>query len=304
MITLNVVNETNRLRTVVLGTAVSPGPVPTLEEAYDPKSKQHIKAGTYPTEKDMIAEMDEVLAVFEKYNVQVYRPEVLQDVNQIFSRDIAFVIDQKWVLPNILEDRKEEVQAINYLFDKVNESSIVRMPADTRAEGGDVMPWNEYLFIGYSEQEDFEKYQVSRTNRAGVDFLQQAFPNREVMAFELNKSDEDPKMNALHLDCCFQPIGKNQAIIFKEGFKNPSDVEKLQAIFGAENMIEITRDEMYQMNSNVFSISPEVIISERGFTRLNEELRRRGFTVEEVKYSEISKQEGLLRCSTMPLNRD
>ena len=125
-----------------------------------------------------------------------------------------------------------------------------------------------------------------------------------MMAFELNKSDEDPKMNALHLDCCFQPIGRNQAIIFKEGFKNPSDVEKLQDIFGAENMIEITRDEMYQMNSNVFSISPEVIISERGFTRLNDELRRRGFTVEEVKYSEISKQEGLLRCSTMPLNRD
>ena len=125
--------------------------------------------------------------------------------------------------------------------------------------------------------------------------MQQAFPNRQMMAFELNKSDEDPKMNALHLDCCFQPIGRNQAIIFKEGFKNPSDVEKLQDIFGAENMIEITRDEMYQMNSNVFSISPEVIISERGFTRLNDELRRRGFTVEEVKYSEISKQEGLLR---------
>jgi N-dimethylarginine dimethylaminohydrolase len=61
---------------------------------------------------------------------------------------------------------------------------------------------------------------------------------------------------------------------------------------------------MYQMNSNVFSISEEVIISEQNFTRLNAWLREQGFTVEEVPYAEIAKQEGLLRCSTLPLIRD
>ena len=58
------------------------------------------------------------------------------------------------------------------------------------------------------------------------------------------------------------------------------------------------------MNSNIFSVSEKVIISEKGFTRLNESLRKRGFTVEEVPYAEIAKMEGLLRCSTMPLIRD
>ena len=58
------------------------------------------------------------------------------------------------------------------------------------------------------------------------------------------------------------------------------------------------------MNSNVFSISPEVIISEQNFTRLNEWLESKGFTVEKVPYAEIAKQEGLLRCSTMPLIRE
>jgi N-dimethylarginine dimethylaminohydrolase len=58
------------------------------------------------------------------------------------------------------------------------------------------------------------------------------------------------------------------------------------------------------MNSNVFSISENVIISEQNFSRLNTWLRKEGFTVEEVPYAEIAKQEGLLRCSTMPLNRD
>jgi N-dimethylarginine dimethylaminohydrolase len=54
----------------------------------------------------------------------------------------------------------------------------------------------------------------------------------------------------------------------------------------------------------VFSVSEDVIISEQNFTRLNNWLRDQGFTVEEVPFSEIGKQEGLLRCTTMPLIRD
>jgi len=178
------------------------------------------------------------------------------------------------------------------------------MPEDTRVEGGDVMPWNEYLFVGYSEKEDFERYIVSRTNKAGVEFLSATFPNKKVKGFELNKSDDDPRENTLHLDCCFQPIGKNMAILYKGGFKNDKDVEFLVNYFGRENIIEISKEEMYNMNANVFSISEDVIVSEKGFTRLNTELRKRGFIVEEVPYAEIAKMEGLLRCSTMPLIRE
>jgi N-dimethylarginine dimethylaminohydrolase len=60
---------------------------------------------------------------------------------------------------------------------------------------------------------------------------------------------------------------------------------------------------MYNMNCNLFSISETVIVSENNFSRLNEWLISKGFIVEKVKYSEIAKQEGLLRCSTMPLIR-
>ena len=58
------------------------------------------------------------------------------------------------------------------------------------------------------------------------------------------------------------------------------------------------------MNSNIFSISEDVVISEKNFSRLNAWLRSHGVIVEEVPYAEISKQEGLLRCSTLPLIRD
>ncbi len=85
LLRLNVKNETSRLRAVVLGSAVSNGPTPSIEEAYDPKSLEHIKAGTYPVEKDMVAEMKAFNAVFKKYGVKVYRPETIENYNQIFA---------------------------------------------------------------------------------------------------------------------------------------------------------------------------------------------------------------------------
>lgn len=123
------------------------------------------------------------------------------------------------------------------------------------------------------------------------------------MGFDLIKSMTDPRSNALHLDCCFQPIGENKAIIYPGGFKNQEDFDFLLELFSEENVFQITADEMYQMFSNVFSISPTVIVSEQRFTRLNTWLREQNFIVEEIPYHEIGKQEGLLRCSTLPLIR-
>ena len=134
--------------------------------------------------------------------------------------------------------------------------------------------------------------------------IQELFPNKIVKSFELRKSNTNAKENALHLDCCFQPIGKNKAILHKNGFLIEKEYNWLVDFFGKENIFEITKDEMYNMNSNIFSISEDVIISEKNFTRLNTWLREQGFKVEEVPYAEIAKQEGLLRCSTMPLIRD
>ena len=138
---------------------------------------------------------------------------------------------------------------------------------------------------------------------AVVEFLKELFPNKIVKEFDLVKS-KDPRDNALHLDCCFQPVGTHQGIIYKGGFRQEADYEYLVELFGRENLFHIEREEMYQMFSNVFSIAPDVVVTERNFTRLNEWLQDNGFTVERIPYAEISKQEGLLRCSTLPLLRD
>ena len=304
MLQLNVKNETSRLRAVVLGIATSNGPVPKVEDCYDPKSRQHVIAGTYPKEEDMVIEMEAVAEVFKKYDVKVFRPEVIENYNQIFSRDIAFVIEDKLIKANILPDRKREYDAIHHVVDQINPENVIELPRECHVEGGDVMPWNDYIFVGTYSGSDYSDYITARTNTDAVIALQELFPEKTVKAFELRKSNDDPKENALHLDCCFQPIGKNMAILHKNGFLIEKEYQWLVDFFGEENIFEISKEEMYNMNSNVFSISEEVIISEKNFARLNTWLREKGFTVEEVPYAEIAKQEGLLRCSTLPLIRD
>lgn len=304
MLPLNVKNETSRLKAVVLGTAISNGPTPTAEEAYDPKSLEHILAGTYPIEADMIAEMEAFYEVFQKYNVQVFRPEIIEDNNQIFTRDIGFVIDDVFIKANILPERERELDAIQFVLNQINPLKIVRPPEEVHIEGGDVMLWNDYIFIGTYKGSDYKDYITARTNMQGVEYIRNLFPNKIVKEFDLVKSKIEARDNALHLDCCFQPVGTNKGIIYKSGFREEADYMYLVKLFGKENLFHITRDEMYHMNSNVFSIAEDVVVSEKNFTRLNNWLRENGFTVEEIPYAEISKQEGLLRCSTLPLVRE
>ncbi|PKP26248.1 MAG: amidinotransferase [Bacteroidetes bacterium HGW-Bacteroidetes-2] len=304
MLQLNVKNETSRLRAVVLGTAHSNGPTPKVEEAYDPKSLEHILAGTYPKNEDMIPEIEAFAKVFEKYDVQVFRPEEIEDYNQIFARDIAFVIDDVFIKANILPEREKEFNAIQYIIDKIDPKKVVRPPEEVHIEGGDVMLWNDYIFIGTYKGSDYKDYITARTNLEGVEYIRNLFPNKIVKELDLVKSKIEARDNALHLDCCFQPVGFHKAIIYKQGFREEADYVFLVNLFGEENLFHITREEMYHMNSNIFSIAPDVVVSEKNFKRLNTWLRNNGFIVEEIPYAEISKQEGLLRCSTMPLIRE
>jgi len=303
MLKININNETSKLVSVILGTAVSNGPIPKIEDCYDPKSKEHILNGTYPTELDMIAELSLFEDVLKKHKVKVYRPKEITDCNQIFTRDISFIIEDKIILSNMIDNRSLELSAISYIIDQIPTKNIIRLSSDCHIEGGDVILCNDYVFIGTYSGEDYSNYITARTNTNAVNALREIFPNKTIKSFELRKSNNSPKDNALHLDCCFQPIGNNKAILYPEGFLIKDECDWLIDFFGKENIFETTKEEMYNMNCNVFSISENIVVSENKFNRLNKWLNSNGFEVETIKYSEIAKQEGLLRCSTMPLIR-
>ena len=304
MLKLNVNNETSRLLSVILGTAKSTGPIPKAEECYDPKSRENVLKGTYPTEMDMCLEIQQFKSVLEKYNVNVISPSIIKNYNQIFSRDIGFVINDSFIISNILPERSKEILAIGNVFDLIPKNKIIELPEDCHIEGGDVILYDDYTFIGTYNGNDYSSYKTARTNSKAINFLKQKFPKKKFLSFDLIKSNTEPTQNALHLDCCLQPVGNNMLVACPEAFINPEQYEWLNNYFGKENILEISLNEMSNMQCNFFSISNQVVVSEKRFTKINQWLKSRGITVEEINYKEISKQGGLLRCSTLPLIRE
>ena len=295
-------SETSKLRSVIIGIADSLGEKPVLSDLYDPKSIENLKKGTYPTEKDMIKELQNFVSILEKYDIKVYRPELIKDYNQIFSRDIGFVIDNFFFKSNILPKRANEFNGIVSILSKFS-YQFVSMPENCHIEGGDVLYHMNNIFIGFYDKYDYKNLFTARTNKSAVEFLIDFFPEKKVKAFHLNKSLTDPKKNILHLDCCLQIVGKNKAIIHPDAFTFKKDYKWLVDFFGSKNIFEINAKEMYDMTSNVLSINDHTVVSQPKFNRLNRWLRSHNIFVEEVDLTEVSKQEGLFRCTSLPLVR-
>ena len=295
-------SETSKLRSVIIGIADSLGEKPVLSDLYDPKSIENLKKGTYPTEKNMIQELQNFVSILEKYDIKVYRPELIKDYNQIFSRDIGFVIDNFFFKSNILPKRANEFNGITSILSKFS-YQFVSMPENCHIEGGDVLYHTNNIFIGYYDKYDYKNLFTARTNKSAVEFLIDFFPEKKVKAFHLNKSLTDPKKNILHLDCCLQIVGKNKAIIHPDAFTFKKDYKWLVDFFGSKNIFEINAKEMYDMTSNVLSINDHTVISQPKFNRLNRWLRSHNIFVEKVDLTEVSKQEGLFRCASLPLVR-
>ena len=301
---LNVKNETSTLRAVVLGQPGSIGKIPTIDKTFDAKSYESVLKKIYPTEESIAREMNAFEKVLLKYDVQVFRPTTLENCNQVFARDVGFVIGDKIINSNIIPDREDEKEAYEVIYDQIAYNKIYNLPGKAHVEGGDVVLFDEKVFVGLYTKPDYPLLKTARTNLYAFNFLKELIPDKTFIPIELKKHDTDPRAGVLHLDCAFMPVGNGKVILYKDGFSNGKDYQMLVEIFGRQNIFEITREEMYYMNANVFSISPTVVVSEQRFTRLNEQLENAwGLTVERVPYFEISKMGGLLRCSTLPLVR-
>ncbi|MBJ7883227.1 amidinotransferase, partial [Gelidibacter salicanalis] len=68
--------------------------------------------------------------------------------------------------------------AIQYIIDQVNPEKVIRPPEEVHIEGGDVMLWNDYIFVGTYREADYANYIVARTNMEGVAFLEKTFPHK------------------------------------------------------------------------------------------------------------------------------
>ena len=296
------VNEWASLRKMVVGIGTSMGGVPDLADAYDPKSKEHIAAGTFPSEEDVSAELNALVRLLEDVGIEVLRPHNIDGLNQVFARDVGVVIEDKLVVTGMIADRAQEWEGIAPLLQNTPASHRLVAPPGVRVEGGDVMPMDGELWVGYSPRQDFDRFTTSRTNEAALDWLSDQFPDWNVRGFALTKSDEDPRANALHLDCRLSVMGGGEAILHANGFREESDLKWLRERFG-DRRLEVDAEQMYDMQCNLISIDPQHVVSCPGFESVNAQLQAWGYHVATTPMQETAKMEGLLRCVTLPLHR-
>lgn len=297
----NIQDEWQPLEAVMVGIGTGMGPVPNLEDTYDPQSRKHVERGTYPRESDVARELDAFAAALEALGVQIKRPESL-GFNQVFARDIGVVIDNAFVLTSMVEDREQEQAGIVRMLEG-NPGTVHRPPEDVRLEGGDIMPMPGEIWVGCTDEDDFNTYTTARTNLKAAAWLGTLFPHRQIRTFELQKSDRDPQRNALHLDCCLAPLSMGHVLVHADGFKRPEELQNLLQHYDPSQIFEVTAKEMEHMQCNMLSIAPDTVVSDRRFERTNAILRHWGYQVIEVDLQETSKMGGLLRCTTLPLRR-
>ena len=296
-------DETSRLKSVLLGNANNIEKKPNIHQTYDPLSIINLKRGTYPKKSDLIKELSSYKKALEINGVDVYELDSVSNCNQIFARDIGFVIEDYFFISNILPLRHKEINGLNSMIKKIDNSKIVKLNTNIHIEGGDIILDNDYIFVGYYNKYDYKKQITARTNLNAVKFFQEKFTNKKVKAFELKKSIVDPSKNALHLDCCFQPLGDSLAVICRAGFSNLKDYEWLIKYYGRENVLDLNKKDMSLMMCNFLSISKNKVISDIRFTKLNSWLKSKKIKTIEINLKEISKQGGLFRCATLPLER-
>lgn len=294
-------SETSSLKEVLIGNSYNFKSPLNFRDLYDPTSLINYLKGRYPIKFRLQNQLSKLKKTLIKNGVIVHELDIV-NTNQIFSRDLGFVIDDKFFLSSIIPDREHELKGLKSILKNIN--NIVRLPKSAHIEGGDVVVDKNHVFIGYYGKNDYKNQITARTNKKAIRIIRDKLKNKEIFPIELIKSSTKPSINALHLDCCFQPVSKNKAVICKEAFANKIELNFLISYFGEQNIFEVTLKEMSRLYCNFFSINENTVITDKRFTRLIKWFNEIGMKVEKIDFSEISKLGGLFRCCTLPLRRE
>lgn len=283
-------NETDSLKTVIIGRWQGFHEV----EAYSEILGEG-KNSDYPTVKQLKTEFEAFHEALERNNVEVLIPEYVGKFlyDQLTPRDVATVIHDKLILCNMAKrSRKYEVAGILPLIKKFSgeEPDILIPPVECLLEGGDIMVDKGRILVGLSR----------RTNLRGYEWLLNVFGD-EMRVIPLYLTDLKEEENVLHLDCTFNPVGENCALVYEEGLKPIPDFFEKEY-----DLIRVNKVEQQALATNVFSISRKKVIARDHpqSKRVVKEIRDRGIDVEEIKFDGAPSTGGSFRCCTLPLIRE
>ncbi|MHA6488054.1 dimethylarginine dimethylaminohydrolase family protein [Bacillus cabrialesii] len=200
---------------------------------------------------------------------------------QVFTRDIGFVIGEKAFLSSMTEPIRQGEESVIKDFFHSQGIPYTRM-LDTSIEGGDIIVDGEIVYVGISQ----------RTDMSAIGQLEEALPDYTVVPVHLHEK-------YLHLDCVFNIVSESEALIYPKALE-PEEVEMLAKRY---DLIEVPEDEQFTLGTNVLSIGRKTIITLPCNRHVNQQLSDRGYHIIEIDLTEIIKSGGSFRCCTMPLMR-
>ncbi len=221
--------------------------------------------------------------VLKKHDIDViFLPYHKKYPEQVFTRDIGFTLGETIFVANMATGARSGEENILKQWLEDDEISYFNLVKE-KIEGGDVIIDEDTIYVGLS----------SRTSQKSADHLQRLFSDYNVISMPF-------KEKYLHLDCVFNVVSAEVALIYPKGFSG-KDLE----IFAARyDLIEVTDEEQFHLGTNVLSIGNKRVISLPMNRNVNNQLRKRGFEVIEIDFTEIIKSGGSFRCCTLPLLRE
>jgi N-dimethylarginine dimethylaminohydrolase len=209
-------------------------------------------------------------------------PTLIHLPEQVFTRDIGFVLGKTFFVVEMRSRYRkgEEVPLRTWL---ATEDIPYYYLANIDIEGGDVLLDGQTVYVGLS----------SRTRKNAIQELQKALPDYSIIPIPFHK-------RYLHLDCVFNVISPQEALIFAEAFTK----EEIQILSSRYELIEVPKEEQLDLAANVLSLGNKTVISLISNKSINRQLNQRGFKVIELEFSEMIKAGGSFRCCTLPILRE
>jgi N-dimethylarginine dimethylaminohydrolase len=201
---------------------------------------------------------------------------------QVFTRDIGFTLGQTIFVGKMATDVRAGEENVLKQWLEDEEISYYNL-AEERIEGGDVVIDRERIYVGLS----------NRTDHKAADQLQRLLNQFNVIPISF-------KAKYLHLDCIFNVVSPNVALIYPNALTK-KDIELFASRY---ELIEVSEEEQFQLGTNVLSIGNKRVLSLPVNEKVNKQLRTLGFQVIEVDITEIIKSGGSFRCCTLPILRE
>lgn len=247
--------------------------------------KYYAENGGVPTKEAILQEQKKFWDTLKQLNVEVLEAKQVDgSKGQMFTRDLAFVIGDKFFISNMRkENRKLAINGWEHIISQIETDKIVKVPSNIYLEGGDVLIDNKTVYVGLSE----------RTNMDGVEFLKSILDD----SYTIIPLKLKPKF--LHLDVVFTIVNPNLALVYKEGLE-----EESYELLEKYNKIEITEKEQFELATNVFVVNPQTLIMNSNHIRIADEFKKLNINIIFLDMSETAKDGGAFRCTTCPIERE